>query len=158
MTRSDQPEQLRARNDAMRDQVNGMLADLQRRTATLKEAQQRAAGVSGTATSRDGAVTVSVNAAGVVTDVRLAPNTFDRTTPEKLARTITELARGAAGDARAQTESIFAPLQEGVPDLPDILPGAPSLQDLRPPPVQETSRSRRGPDDDEDFADESFLK
>ncbi|MEV4645925.1 YbaB/EbfC family nucleoid-associated protein [Saccharopolyspora sp. NPDC049357] len=124
--------ELEARNAAMREQVSSMLEGLQRQTAELQDAQASALAATGEATSADGLVTVQVNAAGVVTDTALSPSALRSSTPEKLARSFTQAAQAAARDARAKADAAVAPLQENVPDLPDLFPGAPSLAQLIP--------------------------
>jgi DNA-binding protein YbaB len=141
---------LEARNAALRTQVDSMLANLERQTSALRDAQAEAVAKTGTATSKDGLVKAVVNAAGIVTDVQLAPTSFERSTPEKLARSIVEVIQLAAVDARQQADAALAPFQENVPDLPDLFPGAPSLKDLLPtPPTVPAAAPRRQDDDDE---------
>lgn len=134
--------ELEARNAAMREQVSSMLEGLQRQTAQLHEAQASALAATGEATSADGLVIVRVNAAGVVTGTTLAPAALRTSTPEKLATSFTETAQAAAKDARAKADEAVAPLQENVPDLPDVFPGAPSLSQLIPaaPDMPEPNR------------------
>lgn len=135
--------ELERRNAAMREQVEQMLSDLQRRTEGLREAHAAAAEVTGQATAPDGRVRASVDADGVLGDLRLAPSAFDRTTPEALARTIAEVVRQATADAQARVAETLAHFTEAGVDLPDLVPGAPSLRTPVPP---QPSRSRR--DDD----------
>ncbi|GAA3043051.1 YbaB/EbfC family nucleoid-associated protein [Actinokineospora globicatena] len=149
---------LEARNAAMRENVAGLLADLNRRTSELADAQTRAAAVTGAATSPDGLVRAVVNPAGVLTELTLAPTAFTRSTPEKLARLVVATAQAAAGSAREQVEGLLAPLQGGT-DLSSLVEGAPSFADLlrppTPPPAPPTSgrgpRHAADPDDDDGF-------
>lgn len=149
--------ELEARNAAMRENVENLMADLRRRTADLADAQAQAAAVTGSATSPDGLVEAKVNPAGVLTDLRFAPAAFQRSTPEKLARLVIETAQTAARSAREQVEGALAPLQ-GQTDLADLVEGAPSFADLlRPPPPPPTTtaeaprrQGRHAGDDDDD--------
>ncbi|GLZ31395.1 hypothetical protein Lesp02_35830 [Lentzea sp. NBRC 105346] len=147
--------ELEARNAALRSQVDTMLANLERQTAELKQAQADALAKTGKATSKDGLVEATVNAGGIVTDVKLAPAAFERSTPEKLGRSIVETIQRAALQAREQADAALAPYQEGLPDLPDLFPGAPSLKDLIPkaPPV---AQQPQRPDDEE--PPDSYLR
>lgn len=156
--------ELEARNAAMRENVDNLMADLRRRTSEFAGAQARAAAVTGSATSSDGLVQVQVNPAGVLTDLRFAPTAFQRSTPEKLARSVIETAQAAARSAREQVEGVLAPLQ-GQTDLSELIEGAPSFVDLLrpPPPPAAEAPPQRGrpprqddPDDDEGFG--SVLK
>lgn len=148
--------ELEARNAALRGQVDTMLANLERQTAQLKEAQAEAMAKVGRATSQDGLVEVTVNAGGIVTDVRFAPAAFERSTPEKLAQSVVATIQRAASAAREQADAVLAPYQENVPDLPDLFPGMPSLKDLipAPPPVVPPVAPRH---DDDDEPPESFM-
>jgi DNA-binding protein YbaB len=149
-------QEFEARNAALRSQVDTMLANLERQTAELKQAQAEALAKTGRATSQDGLVEVTVNAGGIVTDVKFAPAAFERSTPEKLARSVVQTIQQAALSAREQADAALAPFQEGLPDLPDMFPGAPSLKDLipQPPPVVQQPQQRS---DDEDPPD-SYLR
>ena len=155
--------ELEARNAAMRENVENLMADLRRRTTELADAQARAAAVTGAATSADGLVEVQVNPAGVLTDLRFAPTAFQRSTPEKLARSVIETAQTAARSARAQVEGVLAPLQ-GQTDLSELVEGAPSFVDLLrpppPPPEAEAPRRRDRPrvDDDDEEGFGSVLR
>lgn len=135
MSDPDQRAALEARNAALRTQVNSMLANLERQTSALRDAQAQAQAATGRATSPDGLVTAEVNASGIATDLRLAPTAFDRNSPERLARSILQVLQQAAGDARQKADAALAPLREGMPDLPDLFPGAPALKDLMPKPM-----------------------
>ncbi|HEY8372755.1 MAG TPA: YbaB/EbfC family nucleoid-associated protein [Pseudonocardiaceae bacterium] len=136
-----QPEQgdLRAINSALRAQMEEMLKELNRRTADLRAAQERVAQLSQEVTSTDGMVTVRVDATGALTDLVLSPRAFERSTPERLGQTIKSVIQQATAAARNAMQAEFAPLTEGVdlPDLPDLVPGAPSIRDLviTQPPV-----------------------
>lgn len=155
MEPQDRRGQWVARNAAMREQVGALLDGLTRQTAALRAAQARAARLTGRASSPDGLVTVTVNAAGVVTDVGFAASAFTRSTPEKLARSVAAAAQQAAAEARRQVEALMAPVQGDLPDLPDVFPGAPPLKDLLPTPP---ARDPRPPEDDEDFSTRSVLR
>jgi DNA-binding protein YbaB len=154
MNTQDRRAQLEARNATMRQQVESLLAGLDRQAAALKAAQARAAAVTSRASSADGLVTVTVDAAGVVTDVRFGPSAFTRNTPDKLARSVVAVTQQAAADARQQVEAVMAQFRGNLPDLPDVFPEAPSLQDLlsSPPPTHRPPQ----PDED-DFSDRSVL-
>jgi len=89
----------------------------------------------------------------VLTDLSFMPSAFQRSTPEKLARSVVEVAQAAANIARQQVEATMAPLQGGVTDLSDLIEGAPSFGDLLRPPAPPTpppGRRSRAVDDDDD--------
>ncbi|MFB9566294.1 YbaB/EbfC family nucleoid-associated protein [Saccharopolyspora hordei] len=141
-------EDLAARNAALRDQIDSMLADLRRRTADIQEKQAAAAQQTHEISSDDGMVTVRVDATGTVQELSLSPKAFERTTPEKLSRTITSVIREAAGTAQRHLQAEFAPLAD-VSDVPEV-PGVPSLAGLlrqgplvEPPDPEAERRKRR---------------
>lgn len=150
MEPQDRHAELAARNAARRGQVDALLDGLTRQSAALATAQAQAAAVTGRATSADGLVTVTVNAAGVVTDIRFAPSAFTRRTPDALARDVIAATRQAAADARRQVDAALAPVREDLPDLPEVFPGSPSLPDLVPkdrtpaPPARRPGRHALG--------------
>lgn len=121
-------EDLASRNAALRDQIDSMLSDLRRRTAEIQQKQAEAARQTFEIASDDGMVTVRVDATGTVQELQLSPKAFERTTPDKLARTITSVIREAAGTAQRTLQSEFAPIAD-TSNIPEI-PGVPSLQGL----------------------------
>lgn len=155
MNQPDRRAQLEARNAAMRQQVDTLLAGLDRQTAALRSAQEQVSEVTNRVTSADGLVTVTVNAAGILTDVQFAPSAFDRSTTDRLARSVVTVAQQAAATVQQQLDAVLAPVRGDLPDLPDLFPGAPSLQDLLPSPA--TRRPPRAQDDEEDFSTRSVL-
>ncbi|MCP2260253.1 YbaB/EbfC DNA-binding family protein [Streptoalloteichus tenebrarius] len=131
-------DELEARNAALREQIESGLRELRRRTEDIQAARERVAQLTGEATSPDGTVTARVDATGMLTQLELTDRAFERTTPGRLAGVITDVVRQAATEARFRMQEEFRPLTEGALDLPDVVPGAPSLRDLytvEPPPV-----------------------
>ncbi|MBE9373048.1 YbaB/EbfC family nucleoid-associated protein [Saccharopolyspora sp. HNM0983] len=131
---TDRNAELRARNAAMQEHVSSLLTGLQRQTEQLQQAQAEAMSATGRATSPDGLVTVHVNAAGIATDVEVSPSAFKTSTPDKLGRAFLQAGQAAAQDARSRADAALAPLQQDVPDLPDVFADAPSLKNLVPEP------------------------
>jgi DNA-binding protein YbaB len=174
-------DQLAARNAELRGTLDNLMRELKQRTDGLRDAQAAIAAMSGVASSPDGNVVVTVDATGVLDKLELSARAFDRVTPEQLAQTITQVARRAALDVRERVTAEMAPLtsEEGVVDLPDIVPGAPSLKDFfkveqrdepvaPPPPSDEDFGSsvlrrearpvQRAPEqEDEDFGGNSIM-
>lgn len=154
--------ELEARNAAMREQVTSLMNNLTRQTQQLQDAQQEALAATGSATSEDGLVTVHVNAMGIVTDIEMSSRTFQRSTPEKLTRTLVLTIQAAARVARGEADQAMADVQQDTPDLPDLFPEAPSLKSLIPeapatPDSTATSTRQIGADwDDWDDEDDAF--
>ena len=153
MTAPHDREALVARNAAMRERVNTMMADLQRRTQGIAQLQAAALAVEGAATSADGVVRVRTNAAGVPLAIDLSSSAFQSTTPERLGATVLEVAQAAARQARERSAEILAPVTADVPDLSGLVPGVTGLHMVTPtvpdpaggPPPSSPLR-----DDDED--------
>ncbi|MBF6073498.1 YbaB/EbfC family nucleoid-associated protein [Nocardia beijingensis] len=121
---------LRSANSGIRNQVDHILDALAQQRPHLAEVRDKLAAVRCTAESADELVAVTVDAAGVLLDVRFAPTAL-RSTPEQLGRSVTEAGRQAARLARDRHAAIIAPMvaeADGIPDLPDLVPGAPSLR------------------------------
>lgn len=119
---------LRSANYGMRNQVDRMLDLLAEQRTQLAEVQQQLDAARFTATSPDGSVEVTVDASGVLTGVRFGENAL-RDTAEQLGATVTETGRAAARQAQERTRQLLDPLADTMPDLPDLVPGAPSLRD-----------------------------
>jgi len=79
---------------------------LQEAAAKAAKAEQALKTVGGSATSRDGEVTVRVNASGATTDLVLRPGVAELE-PEQLARVILETARQAQRDVGAQVVDVM---------------------------------------------------
>src|SRR5213593_3738726 len=79
------PEQREARVSELRAEADATMAGLRSKMAAVQQAQQTALSTTGEATSRDGSVTVTVDATGVVTALSFADTAFQKSTPERLA-------------------------------------------------------------------------
>lgn len=152
-------DQLAARNAELRGTLDNLMRDLKQRTDGLRDAQAAIAAMSGVASSPDGNVVVTVDSTGVLDRLELGPRAFERVTPEQLAQTITQVARRAAGNVREQVSAQTAPLtsEEGMVDLPDIVPGAPSLKDIFRVEQRDEPAPPRPPSD-EDFGSSVLRK
>ncbi|CAM4390269.1 YbaB/EbfC family nucleoid-associated protein [Nocardia ninae] len=126
-------EAMRARNDSLRDQVDSLLETFDQQRRNLAEAQATLATATVTARSSDNLIRVVSNAAGVPVEVHVEPDAFKRSTPEKLGRSITEAVQSAARQALEATQQAVAPIEaaaDGIPDLSDLIPGAPNIRQL----------------------------
>jgi len=162
----DFPEATRAGNAALRSQIESMLDSYERDTTALRDAQHRAAEPV-TVWSPDNLVRVTATIAGVV-EVHIEAEAFKISTPQRLGASITATVQEAARTAAAGLEQAMAPwtaLAESMPDLPDLIPGAPSTKDLLaeltpPPPDQVAPPPLDGGDEDEDdyFRNQGYLR
>ncbi|MBY8857954.1 YbaB/EbfC family nucleoid-associated protein [Nocardia sp. CA2R105] len=91
---------------------DAILAEIDRKEAGLKAAQRQLAAVSAKARSADGLVEVTVSPTGAVTAVTLAPETFRRSTPQYLGKSVVEAAQQATRQVRQSTKSAVAPIAE----------------------------------------------
>lgn len=153
-TREETRRQLRHSNSALQAQVDTLLDGLRAQTEALAAAQGALAETTAQAASPDGLVRVTVDAAGAVTTVDVDASAFGRTTPARLAESFAAAACAATAQARARAAEILAPvtaLAADLPDLPDIVPGAPSLRNLVPTEATEfTPAPANRPDPDAD--------
>jgi DNA-binding protein YbaB len=117
-------------NDQLSTQQQERSADFEKRMAEIRKLQVRAGKVTATARSRNGLISVQVNAQGQLTAVSLDPLAYDRISPQRLAATMVNLAKTAAADAARQVQEIMAPVLPpgGVPadaDATRLMPRAP---------------------------------
>ncbi len=117
----------------MKDQVDTLLENFERQTAQLRDAQAAAAETSATVVSPDGLVRATIDATGTLAKLEIQPNAFERTNPAQLANTVLHLVRKGSLQVKQQVAELMAPITEGLPDLSDLIEGAPSLQGLMPP-------------------------
>jgi DNA-binding protein YbaB len=124
----------------LREWSGHMLTNAIRRRNAIEQTTQAMAEATGSATSPDGTVTVTVDGWGAVTALQIHGH-------EELARTVTSVIREAAGHARAGTRSAVEDLlAEGVLREPPV--GMPP--DLRAEPVPAPPSPRRSRRDEDD--------
>jgi DNA-binding protein YbaB len=132
-TAGDDRARLEARNAAMKDQMDTLLENFERQTQQLRDAQAAAAETTAQVRSPDGLVRATIDAGGSLAKLEFAPNTFERTTPAQLANTVETLVRQGSLQVKQKIADLMAPITEGLPDLSDLVDGAPSLAGLVPP-------------------------
>jgi DNA-binding protein YbaB len=128
-------EELRSSLEGLRHEYDKQFDDLRKMQHDMRE-------INATARTRDGLVTVTVDARGHVTDIRLDPRVHDRLTPQRLARELMSTISQAMADASEQTQRLMAPFMPGgIPaestlgedfDVTDFLPH-PSMFPGEPP-------------------------
>ncbi|WP_409489556.1 YbaB/EbfC family nucleoid-associated protein [Amycolatopsis sp. cmx-11-12] len=131
-TAGDDSARLEARNAAMKDQVDTLLEQFERQTAQLRDAQDAASQLAATVVSQDGLVRATIDSTGTLSKLEIQPNAFERTTPAQLANTVLSLVRQGSLQVKQQVAELMAPITEGLPDLSDLIEGAPSLHGLMP--------------------------
>ncbi len=154
-TAGDDSARLEARNAAMKDQVDTLLEQFERQTAQLREAQDAASQLAATVVSQDGLVRATIDATGTLSKLEIQPNAFERTNPAQLANTVLTLVRQGSLQVKQQVAELMAPITEGLPDLSDLIDGAPSLQGLMPaiPDFLADEEESAPAKSDEDFED-----
>ncbi|NUT94022.1 MAG: YbaB/EbfC family nucleoid-associated protein, partial [Saccharothrix sp.] len=124
------PEQREARVAELRLQADQAVAGLRQQMAAVQEAQGRALGVTAQATSRDGGVTVTVDATGVVTAITFTPGAL-ASTPDRLAAATVATIQQAAAQARAAMTAQLSPVTAaGAEVLAAARGNVPGLADL----------------------------
>ncbi|MBF6174735.1 YbaB/EbfC family nucleoid-associated protein [Nocardia blacklockiae] len=126
-------EGLRSANSGMRNQLDHILDVFERQQARLSEVYQQLESARTQASSPDQSVQVTVDASGVLTDLRLDPVAMRRSA-EQLSRSIVDAVQAAARHARQQSETLTGPVSDdldAMPDFPDLVPEAPGLRDVR---------------------------
>jgi DNA-binding protein YbaB len=126
-------ESLRSANNGMRNQIDYIMDVYEKQQVRLAEIRSQLDALRARASSSDQLVEVTVDGAGVVTDVQLTAQAM-RAKPEQVGRAIVEAAQAAARSARSKHDALIAPIvdvAELMPDLPDLVPGAPSWRDIR---------------------------
>ena len=150
------------------DPASGGMPEIARRAAEAKARLER---ISATATSPDGAVTVTVNTSGALQELTFGPRA-DELPRARLAASVVATAKRAQVQAAQQLTSVMAPvigpdsdamkfLQEQIPapEVPaEAQPEPPrwefteTRQETPPPaPAPPARPARPRPDDDEDF-------
>ncbi|MGW0250979.1 YbaB/EbfC family nucleoid-associated protein [Nocardia goodfellowii] len=139
-----------AREDA---EISGLLSDLRSQMQDIVKMQQRRVKLTGTATTKDRQISVTVNANGVVIETKFGSG-IDEYSYDDIAKTITRLAQQAADDVTAKTAELVEPLRaerDRLPKLHEVIPGLPDFQSEIPlePPVPVSPPGSRDRDDEE---------
>ncbi|PTR37851.1 DNA-binding protein YbaB [Rhodococcus sp. OK611] len=131
----DSVQDLHARGNALQDQIDSMLDTLDRQARDLSGARAQIAQLRLRGESVDRLVRVETDSTGSVLSVDISPDAFRRSTPDSLALSVADAARDAAASAQREMMRLMGSVVAAgheVPDLPDLVPGAPSLRDLLP--------------------------
>ncbi|MBV7706484.1 YbaB/EbfC family nucleoid-associated protein [Nocardia nova] len=144
-------EQIRSANAGLRSRVDEFQSEFDSEIGKLEDLHAKLAAMKVHATSPNRLARVTVNAAGRVTEVTVAEDAYRRSTPRQLTEDINAAIRGGVEAASAARDKLLAPIKnivDGMADLSDIVPGAPSLRDLQarlsdtadPPPTDHGQR------------------
>lgn len=111
-----------------------LMDDVQATLENLGRMQQERLNLVGRATVRRGRVAATVNADGVLVDLKFGRDASDLDYPE-LARAVIEAVQQATEDVGRKTKELMAPVMEQkarLPKLSDLIPGMPDLSDRKP--------------------------
>lgn len=159
---SFEQDQLRARTDTLQVQADTMLNTYEQQLRDIASARDVLAAATATGWSDDNLVKVTTNSAGVPVEVWIDPAAYKRAVPEKLAASFLQATQAAARAARAELDSVLAPITAaaaefgppadpftGLPSFEqptgDFLPSPPAAEQA-PPPAPEPQVD----DEDED--------
>jgi DNA-binding protein YbaB len=155
------------RNDLMRVEIDGLLEEFAQANDHLAKTQSDLASTTVTTWSTDNLVKVDSNAIGIPVDLHIEPTAFKHCTPDELARSVLEAMQTAARQADQAGQHAITPFQAlaaGIPDLPDLIPGAPSVKDLfadtsvtSPAAPADATPELTEEDEDEYYRNRSYL-
>ena len=97
------------------DQIEKRQEQLRRKQEEFTEVQQRLAGVTATATSKNRAVTVTVDCHGEIADIKFRTDTYRSMPSAELARLLMDTIAAARNDAKEAVMEQFAAV---LPDMP----------------------------------------
>jgi len=126
-------EVLQSANSELRRQVELLLDAYEQQRPRLTEVIRELEAIRVQVNSPDQSVQVTVDASGTLVDLTLTVSAL-RKAPEQLARAILDAAQVATHRAREQHAALTtatASELDAMPDLPDIMPEAPSLREIR---------------------------
>lgn len=163
---------MRARNEALRQEVDSLMKRYTEQREKLSDVHRQQAEERVSAWSSDNLVEVVTNAAGIPIEVRVEPEAFKRSTPAKLAHSMLEASQMCARLAAERSQQTLAPFlrtDTDLPDLSDLIPGAPSIRGLvesmipqppeqAPPPQSPPGRSQDDESEDDYYRHRRYLE
>ncbi|WP_245668801.1 YbaB/EbfC family nucleoid-associated protein [Nocardia xishanensis] len=123
----------------MEGEIAGLMEDFRSRMRNIAQVQQERIKLTATASTRDRAVSVTVNANGVVIETKFTDR-VEEMSYDQIAKVVTRLAQQAAEEVFAKSKTLTAPLLDErfrLPKLSDVIEGMPNLETEIPvePPV-----------------------
>ncbi|MFQ6397080.1 YbaB/EbfC family nucleoid-associated protein [Nocardia sp. KC 131] len=138
-------DQIRSANAELRSALDAINHEFDREIDELGEIQRKLAAMKVHATTPNNLARVTVNASGVVTEITIADDAYRRSTPQQLTQDLNAAIRGAveaAATARAEVLSPIKSVVDGIADLTEMVPGAPSLRELQATLARTSPRPR----------------
>jgi DNA-binding protein YbaB len=127
-------EQIRSANAGLRSALDAIQNEFDREIDELGEIQRKLDAMKIHATTPNNLARVTVNSSGVVTGITIADDAYRRSTAQQLTEELNAAIRGAIEAAAAAREKALTPIMsivDGMADLNEMVPGAPSLRDLQ---------------------------
>ncbi|WP_431953518.1 YbaB/EbfC family nucleoid-associated protein [Nocardia lijiangensis] len=123
----------------MEAEIDGFLEEFRGRMQEIAKMQRQRVKLTATASTRDKAVSVTVNANGVVIETKFSDRVGEMSY-DQIAKAVTRLAQQAADEVFSRSKEIAAPLREQqarLPKLSDVIEGMPDVENEIPlePPV-----------------------
>ncbi|WP_327119115.1 YbaB/EbfC family DNA-binding protein [Nocardia sp. NBC_01730] len=147
-------------DDLAAGQLIDLLDTIKAGIASIGLAQQQAAALTATVSVARRQVAVSVNAEGVVIDVRFGDE-IDQFDYREIARAVCTAAQAAAVEVQSKRAALMARLDEEqarMPKLSEFLPGMPDVLDMIPPaPVVATAPPGAAEEDADEDAPMEFT-
>jgi DNA-binding protein YbaB len=125
---------IRSANNELRSSLETIQEQFEAEMSQAGDVYRKLAAIKVRATSPNELAKVTVNSAGMVLDIQIADDAYHRSTPKLLADDLNAAIRGAVDAANQARAKVVEPMQaivDGMADLSDIVPGAPSLRQLR---------------------------
>jgi DNA-binding protein YbaB len=127
-------DEIRSANADLKASMEQIQADLDREMAEAGDVYRKLGAMTIRATSPNNLARVTVNSSGVVTEVVVAEDAYQRSTPRQLTSDLNSAIHGAvqaAAKARAQVVEPIQSIVDSLPDLSELSPGTPSLRHLQ---------------------------
>lgn len=142
-----------------RDEVERLLADYRRSREQLASVHRALRSITESATSDDGLVTATVDAAGTLCGLVVAEEAYRRLRPADLADLVVRVTRRAAARAGEQARQALAPVLPQDADPAAALAGSADLPpaDLPPAEAPQQAPVRRAVADEETYEDVNWL-
>lgn len=134
-----------------RAQVDELLADYHRSRERLTTVHQELSSISASASSADGLVTATVGARGVLTELVIAKDAYERYRPAELAAQIVRVCGEATISAFARTGEVLAPAVPSGTDPQALLLGTADLAE------EDVATSGLPEEDEASYEDQNWL-
>lgn len=124
-------------NRALLARMEELLGTYEKMRAGVADVRARVREVTGSASSGDGGVKVTVDQHGALTALEIDARTYRRSSPTELADTILELAAKANREARAKSSEILRPFLPNDVSFDDIVDGTADISIMPAAPLTE---------------------